>query len=104
MAKRFDTFRALCELTPGDIGILAATLDDARRDGLGDDDTCDQLESAILWDCGIDLSHEDVPSSGPRLLPASTASEIIPPPIIGGPAPRLRGRKARDPRAPRLGK
>lgn len=35
-------------LTPADFGILSATLDDCRADGLGDDDTMTTLENIAL--------------------------------------------------------
>lgn len=42
-------------VTPADVGILAVTLDDARADGLGDDDTMDRLTAAARVQ-GIDES------------------------------------------------
>jgi len=41
------------QLTPADLGTLAATLDDCRADGLGDDCTCDRLAMALTGECGI---------------------------------------------------
>lgn len=36
------------ELTPAEIGLLAAALDDARRAGLGDDDTLQMIANAAI--------------------------------------------------------
>ena len=41
-------------LTPADEGIIAATLDDCDRQGLGDDDRVDAVAAALVAEAGFD--------------------------------------------------
>ena len=43
----------LTALTPADQGTIAATLDDCRQMGLGDDDTVNQVYFALTFECGF---------------------------------------------------
>ncbi len=46
-------------LTPADQGTIAVTLDDARRMGLGDDSTVDQVYFSLTFDCGFSRSDAE---------------------------------------------
>jgi len=46
--KTFKEFVHINNLSPADKGILSATLNDAKQEGLGDDDTVDMLTNSIL--------------------------------------------------------
>ena len=43
-------------LTPADEGIIAATLDDCDRQGLGDDDRVDAVAAALVAEAGFDTA------------------------------------------------
>ena len=43
-------------LTPADEGIVAATLDDCDRQGLGDDDRVDAVAAALVAEAGLDTA------------------------------------------------
>jgi hypothetical protein len=47
----------LPSLTPADEGIIAAALDDARREGLGDDASTDRVRDALIAEAGF--NHAD---------------------------------------------
>ena len=46
--------KLIAQLTPADKGIIAATLDDTRPQGLSDDGTYDELYSAIYGEVNLD--------------------------------------------------
>ncbi|PYF05018.1 hypothetical protein BJ122_102244 [Rhodopseudomonas faecalis] len=46
----------ISKLSPADLGILAAALDDARSQRLGDDGICDEIARAIIVN---DIAHGD---------------------------------------------
>ena len=54
--------------TPADEGILAAALDDARRDGLGDDASTDRVRDALVAEAGF--SHADASALAYRAVHA----------------------------------
>ncbi len=46
-------------LTPADQGTIAATIDDARNEGLGDDSTVDQVYFALTFECGFNRTDAE---------------------------------------------
>lgn len=47
------TRRSLPTPTPADEGIIAATLDDCDREGLGDDNRTDRVRDALMSEAGF---------------------------------------------------
>ncbi len=47
------------KLTFADQGTIAATMDDAHRMGLGDDDTVNQIYFALTSECGFSRSDAE---------------------------------------------